>query len=144
MILKRIEIDGVFGISRADLKMNSQEIRDPEAACPDVYEEEAELDRGEVRARPALPCSYCVPSYDTVPLNERELGVVRSLLAWVASEQRVTQEMVTQIVVEHFHVDDLLRLTRSAYDDIVRFLVYLEVDFDRYRRAAWMRTDVWW
>jgi hypothetical protein len=61
-------------------------------------------------------------------MNERELGAIYSLFAWVAAEQDTAHETVRGITEAHFDTDDVAGLPRKDYDEVVRFLMDLRID----------------
>lgn len=61
-------------------------------------------------------------------LNKYELGVIRSLFLWVATEQDTTPETVRRATETHFEASDIAALPRKSYDDVIRFLVNLRID----------------
>ncbi len=62
------------------------------------------------------------------PMNEREMGVIHSLFAWVAAEQDTAPEIVREITEARFAGDEQGGLKRKDYDEVIRFLVDLRID----------------
>jgi hypothetical protein len=61
-------------------------------------------------------------------LNEYELGALRSLFLWVATEQDTTPEIVRLATQCRFEASHIAALPRKSYDDVIRFLVNLRID----------------
>ena len=61
-------------------------------------------------------------------LNNYELGALRSLFLWVATEQDTTPETVRRATEAHLEASDIADLPRKSYDDVIRFLVNLRID----------------
>jgi len=65
---------------------------------------------------------------DSTPLNKLELTSIYALLAYAAFERRASEQTVREIVAANFGVSDVSQLTSRSYDDVVRFLVDLQID----------------
>ena len=61
-------------------------------------------------------------------MNERELGAIYSLFAWVATEQDAAPETVREMTEARFETADVDALPRKHYDEVIRFLMDLRLD----------------
>jgi len=61
-------------------------------------------------------------------LNECEMRVVYGLLAWIAYEQNVRQDVAQMVLEAEFGVTHVTHLRQADYDAIVRYLVTLRLD----------------
>jgi hypothetical protein len=61
-------------------------------------------------------------------MNEREMTVIHSLFAWVATEQDTNPDTVREITEARFASDEQGGLKRKDYDEVIRFLVDLRID----------------
>jgi hypothetical protein len=61
-------------------------------------------------------------------MNERELGAIYSLFAWVAAEQDTVPETVRAITEARFETRDVIGLPARDYDEVIRFLMDLRID----------------
>jgi hypothetical protein len=77
---------------------------------------------------PAAPRMARVRSLAVQTMNERELGAIYSLFAWVAAEQDTAPETVREITKAQFRADDVTGLYRKDYDEVIRFLMDLRID----------------
>jgi hypothetical protein len=82
--------------------------------------------RDEIEAAPRVTARVQSPALQV--LNERELQSISNLFAWVAAEQDTAQETVKSMTETRFNVDDVTRLSRKDYDEVIRFLVNLRID----------------
>ncbi len=64
--------------------------------------------------------------YET--FNALELNAVRCLLAWIEHTQDVAHRIAEHILEAEFGVNDIRRLNRDDFDDVVEFLVNLDVE----------------
>jgi len=62
------------------------------------------------------------------PLNENELKSVSALLAYTAHTQHADEKTVRAIVETKFGVKDVTALPQKNYDEVIRFLVDLQLD----------------
>ncbi len=62
------------------------------------------------------------------PLNAYELRVVYGLLAWIAYEQNVRQDVVQMVLEAEFGVEHPTQLRQTDYDAVVRYLTTLRLD----------------
>ena len=62
------------------------------------------------------------------PLNQLELSSVRALMAYAASNQNVHQSVIEEAVSDQFGVKDVTEIQSLSYDDVIRFLIDLQVD----------------
>lgn len=65
---------------------------------------------------------------DSAPLNKLELTSVLALLAYTAHDRKISEGTVKEIVTTHFAVGDVAQLPRQSYDDVIRFLVDMQID----------------
>jgi len=61
-------------------------------------------------------------------INEHELTSVYALLAYVAHNQNVSQDLVQMILEAEFSVDHASKIRRNDYQRAIEFLVDLRVD----------------
>lgn len=61
-------------------------------------------------------------------LNQNELKTIYALLAYVAYNQHVKQDVVRHAVEKKFGVSDVDYLQQKDYEEVVRFLVDLRLD----------------
>jgi hypothetical protein len=61
-------------------------------------------------------------------LNDGELKSVYALLAYVSHNENIRQETVQAIVEASFGVNHVARIQQKDYDEVIRFLVDLNVD----------------
>ncbi len=61
-------------------------------------------------------------------MSDRELTSIKALLAFMAHDHNISEESVREAVTSHFGVDDVKNLPRQKYDDVIRFLVDIQVD----------------
>jgi hypothetical protein len=74
------------------------------------------------------PVTARVRSRALQTMNERELGAIFSLFAWVATEQDTAPETVREIAAAHFATEDVTELPSKDYDEVIRFLMDLRID----------------
>lgn len=60
-------------------------------------------------------------------MNDVELKSVRSLVAYVAYRQEANEIAVEEIISNRFGVSSVNELPQNSYDDVVQFLVDLQV-----------------
>jgi hypothetical protein len=65
---------------------------------------------------------------NSAALNRFELTSVRALLSFAAHHQKVDEAVIKEIVQTHFSVDDVTKLPSRSYDEVVRFLVDMQID----------------
>ncbi len=65
---------------------------------------------------------------DETPLNKLELTSVRALMAYTACDQKVHEAVIEEAVIEQFGVKDVTEIQSRSYDDVIRFLIALQVD----------------
>ncbi|MCL2468912.1 MAG: hypothetical protein FWF24_01600 [Alphaproteobacteria bacterium] len=65
---------------------------------------------------------------DAKPLNERELSSISSMIAYVAHNQKVPEDLVTAVLRASFEVDDIKNLPSGSFQKAINFLVDLEMD----------------
>ncbi len=61
-------------------------------------------------------------------LNELELTSIYALLAYTAHEHKISEETIRQIVTQHFGVEDVTKLPMTKYDEVIKFLVDIQVE----------------
>lgn len=61
------------------------------------------------------------------PLNKNELSAVKSLIAYVAYTQNVTEAMVETILMARYEVSSINALVSKQYNDIVEFLIDVQM-----------------
>jgi len=61
-------------------------------------------------------------------MNDRELTSIRALLAYMAHDNRISEDSVREAVTNRFGVDQVEKLPRNKYDDVIRFLVDIQID----------------
>ena len=61
-------------------------------------------------------------------LNDAEMKSIRSLVAYVAYDRDIDETVVHSLIESHFNVDDLTKIRGRDYNDLVQFLVDLNVD----------------
>ena len=61
-------------------------------------------------------------------LSKTEITSVLAVLAYTAHHQKVSEDLVKEVVVKEFGVDDISQLKRQSYEDVIRFLVDLQID----------------
>jgi hypothetical protein len=79
-----------------------------------------------LETHPAVTTLVCGPALQT--MNERELGAIFSLFAWVASEQDTAPETVRAMTETHFETGDVTGMASKDYDEVIRFLMDLRID----------------
>jgi len=62
------------------------------------------------------------------PLNELELTSVCALVSYAAYRRNLSEVCIRKTVEENFGVDDLTKLSRGDYDDVIRFLVDTQIE----------------
>lgn len=62
------------------------------------------------------------------PLNKIETVAVAGVIAYVAYTQDVSEEKVTAILTSQFNVKDIKELPSKRYNDIIEYLVDLQMD----------------
>ncbi|MDD3288775.1 MAG: hypothetical protein PHX43_07230 [Alphaproteobacteria bacterium] len=62
------------------------------------------------------------------PLNENEMKSVYALLAYVAYNHNIKQDVVQHIVETKFGVASVDKLKQKDYEEVIRFLVDLRLD----------------
>ena len=76
----------------------------------------------------AARMTTCVHHSALQPMNEREMGVIQSLIAWVAAEQDTAPDTVRAITETRFATQHVTVYARKDYDDVIRFLIDLRID----------------
>ena len=61
-------------------------------------------------------------------LSRLELISVNALVAFTSHDKHVNEDTVKEILAAHFGVDVLAQLPGRSYDDVIRFLIDLQVD----------------
>ncbi len=61
-------------------------------------------------------------------LNDLELTSIYALLAYTAHEHKLSEETIRNIVTQHFGVEDVTKLPMSKYDEVIKFLVDIQVE----------------
>lgn len=61
-------------------------------------------------------------------LNQAELQSIYGLLAWVAHEQNVRQDVAQTVLEAEFGVNHVSKLRAADYEAIVRYLLGLRLD----------------
>ena len=61
-------------------------------------------------------------------MNDRELVSLNALVAYTAFEKKVSEASVRRTVTSRFGVVDMRHLPGRAYEDVIRFLVDLQID----------------
>lgn len=61
-------------------------------------------------------------------INDRELLSIYALLAYVAHNQNVRQDLVEKVVEAEFGVDNVAKIRRDDYERAIAFLVDLRLD----------------
>lgn len=61
-------------------------------------------------------------------INERELMSIYALLAYVAHNQNVHQDLVQMVVAAEFGVESVSKIRRDDYERAIAFLVDLRLD----------------
>lgn len=61
-------------------------------------------------------------------MNNREMTSIRALLAYMAHDNRISEDSVRKAVTNRFGVDQVEKLPRNKYDDVIRFLVDIQID----------------
>jgi hypothetical protein len=74
------------------------------------------------------PITRMIASIGNEPISSTEAASIYSLLAWVAYEQEVAQEIVQTVVESEFGVDHVNKIQRMNYDRAIKFLVDLRMD----------------
>lgn len=59
-------------------------------------------------------------------LNGIELMAVKSMIAYIAYTRKISEEIVSNMVVTQFGVNDITRLLSRSYFDIIEYLIDLE------------------
>lgn len=65
---------------------------------------------------------------ESMPLNELELTSVRALVSYAASMRKLSETCIKKTVEQNFGVDDLTKIPRKDYDDVIRFLVDTQIE----------------
>lgn len=65
---------------------------------------------------------------DTALVNRLEITSIRALLAYTAHNQNVSESTLMEVVTARFGVDDVAKLTSRSYDQVIRFLVDVQID----------------
>lgn len=61
-------------------------------------------------------------------MNTYEQTSIRALLAWAANEQKAPPETVKAVTEVRFNVDDVSKLQRKDYEEVIKFLIDLRLD----------------
>lgn len=67
-------------------------------------------------------------TYGLQTLQDNELRSIYTLFAWVSNEQHAAQETVRSMTEVHFGIDDVTKLKKRDYDEVIKFLVDLRID----------------
>jgi hypothetical protein len=67
-------------------------------------------------------------AYGLAPLRDTELRSIYALFAWVANQQNSSEQTVRCITETHFGVEDVQILPQKSYEEVIRFLVDLNLD----------------
>ena len=61
-------------------------------------------------------------------LNNLELTSIYALLAYTAYDKHISEDTVRETVTTKFGVPDVKQLPRQSYEEVIRFLVDMQVD----------------
>lgn len=65
---------------------------------------------------------------DSDALNKMELTSVYALVAYAAYHRKISEDVVSQTVAQHFGVAAVDQLPRKSYDEVIKFLVDVQID----------------
>ncbi|MDD3287584.1 MAG: hypothetical protein PHX43_01070 [Alphaproteobacteria bacterium] len=60
------------------------------------------------------------------PLNENEWKSIRALIAYVAYDKHVNEDVVCSFVERRFAVKNIIEICSQDYEDVIRYLIDLE------------------
>jgi len=64
---------------------------------------------------------------DTAPLNKLEQVSIRALASYAAYEHGVTEDLILNIMMAHFGIDDIARIRRCDYGKVTGYLIDMKL-----------------